>query len=159
MATPGVLNLFTKYIGNYRNFANGHGVLVAVPLLVITAFCFSYVTMQTPDSLSNSSKKTTTSSKRPILFTGKSAAKIDDTTSQTAAEPKLELQPTSAASTQTPNAPSTSNPQTTAPTTNPQQASKTSTGSPSTATRASSLPVINVKLPDPVPSLLTGLGF
>jgi hypothetical protein len=135
-----------------RKKLGSHSVIVALPLAIITIFCFSYVLMQTPKALKNN--ETTAASKRPSLFTGKALPQIKTSAfNQDISQQKLPTvegdSPTSPSRAAQGPAPSTSNPQTPL-TANPQPASKANssgTGSYSNHNKANDLPNLNVVRP------------
>lgn len=142
---------------------NQHSVIVALPLVVVTAFCFSYVLMQTPQRLKNNEASATSS--KPSILTGTPLPEIKSGSIESTSISPLEPSPTSQATSSTVNTGGSSvsqngqtSPQTPV-TTNPQQAapSAVDTRSYSSSNRASDLPTIKVNLSQTVTRLLNNL--
>lgn len=154
--------MFNYFSANIKRKISSHSVMVALPLSIITVFCFSYVIMQPSKTLKKD--EGTAASKRPSLFTGKALPEIKspaltDTDSQKlTTNNQASSLPTTTNNSTSASSPTTSSPQT-PQTTNPQQSVNinTGTGNYSKSNKASDLPVIKVNLSQTVTKLLNQL--
>lgn len=124
-----------------------HSVMVTLPLAVVTVFCFSYIAINSNQTLKNN--ETSAASKKPLLFTGKPLPKA----AAPDLAPQAEAQPITSEGTSLPvSSPSATQPATGTPSTgytpqtsNPQNASKGPvTNSISDSNKTSSLPSLKV---------------